>query len=139
MADSPQWTDFNESDPGISLLELFAFLTTGYLVMNGLGPLLERTGLMKRVVIVNVDGQPWREVGTLEAAGPDDCVFCLDPASGSVEFGDGEHGRVPSRSVETTTSCQYGAGALGIICGILVVCSLWSHSIWGRWRKRRRD
>jgi hypothetical protein len=24
--DSPEWTDFNESDPGVTLLELFAFL-----------------------------------------------------------------------------------------------------------------
>jgi hypothetical protein len=28
---SPQWTDFNESDPGITLLELFAFLTENLL------------------------------------------------------------------------------------------------------------
>ena len=25
-ADNPEWTDFNESDPGITLVELFAFL-----------------------------------------------------------------------------------------------------------------
>ena len=25
-ADAPEWTDFNESDPGVTLVELFAFL-----------------------------------------------------------------------------------------------------------------
>jgi hypothetical protein len=28
---SPQWTDFNDSDPGVTLLELFAFLTESLL------------------------------------------------------------------------------------------------------------
>ena len=32
---SPQWTDFNESDPGLTLLELFAFLTESLLYRKG--------------------------------------------------------------------------------------------------------
>jgi hypothetical protein len=31
MTDSPDWTDFNQSDPGITLLQLFAFLAAGLL------------------------------------------------------------------------------------------------------------
>ena len=37
---SPQWTDFNDSDPGVTLLELFAFLTESLLYREG--PLSER-------------------------------------------------------------------------------------------------
>jgi len=29
--DAPEWTDFNESDPGVTLVELFAFLTENLL------------------------------------------------------------------------------------------------------------
>jgi hypothetical protein len=32
---SPQWTDFNDSDPGVTLLELFAFLTESLLYRDG--------------------------------------------------------------------------------------------------------
>src|SRR3954471_20154818 len=32
---SPQWTDFNDSDPGVTLLELFAFLTESLLYREG--------------------------------------------------------------------------------------------------------
>ena len=31
----PQWTDFNDSDPGVTLLELFAFLTESLLYREG--------------------------------------------------------------------------------------------------------
>ena len=31
MASSPDWTDFNESDPGITLVEVFAFLACALL------------------------------------------------------------------------------------------------------------
>jgi len=37
---SPQWTDFNEHDPGVTLIELFAFLTESLLYREG--PLSER-------------------------------------------------------------------------------------------------
>ena len=31
----PEWTDYNESDPGVTLLELFAFLTESLLYREG--------------------------------------------------------------------------------------------------------
>ncbi len=44
---------------------------------------------------VHVDGERWRQVERLEGSGPDDPIFLLDPASGTVRFGDGEQGRRP--------------------------------------------
>jgi phage tail sheath protein FI len=32
---TPDWTDFNENDPGIALLELFAFITESLVYRNG--------------------------------------------------------------------------------------------------------
>jgi hypothetical protein len=33
----PDWTDFNESDPGITLLQLFDFLAEGLAYFTGIG------------------------------------------------------------------------------------------------------
>jgi hypothetical protein len=136
MTDSPEWTDSNQSDPGVSLLELFAFLLTGYFFMNALGPILERTGLMKRVVSVDGDGEAWTRVDSLDGMGPQARVFRVDPKTGSVEFGDGVHGRVPPRSVRIETSYRYGVGAFGAIGAVAVGCVGWFLSLWARWRRR---
>lgn len=37
----------------------------------------------------------WKQVDALEAAGPFDRVYDLDPEAGLVTFGDGKHGRIP--------------------------------------------
>ncbi|HSJ84061.1 MAG TPA: hypothetical protein VLA91_09625 [Acidimicrobiia bacterium] len=108
MASSPRWTDLNEPDPGISILELFAFLAAAYLSMTSLRSILVRTGLVRRTVTVVADGEPWTQVETLEDAGPDARVFRVDPPTGSIQFGDGAQGRVPSGSVIITSSYRYG-------------------------------
>lgn len=136
MASSPEWTDANQSDPGISLLELVAFLATGHLLMISLESILVRTGLVRRTVTVVVDGEPWTQIETLDA-GPDARVFRVDPATGSIQFGDGVKGKVPSGSVIITSSNRYGVGAAGAVGAIAVGCTLWAISIWGRWRRRR--
>jgi hypothetical protein len=74
MASSPQWTDLNEPDPGISILELFAFLAAAYLFMASLRSILVRTGLVRRTVTVVADGEPWTQLETL-GDGPDARVF----------------------------------------------------------------
>jgi hypothetical protein len=138
MADPPDWTDFNESDPGITLLELFAFVAVAYFFLTRLRPLLEAMGLVKRVVTVEVAGKPWSQVETLEDASPDAGVYHLDAESGSIQFGDGLHGGIPSGSVNIASRYRYGAGAVGAIGTILVLCGLWSISICRRCRRRRK-
>jgi hypothetical protein len=41
-----------------------------------------------------VEGRRWREVGSMPHAGPDDEMFVVDRDAGSMEFGDGVHGRL---------------------------------------------
>ncbi|NNC74847.1 MAG: hypothetical protein HKN93_04970 [Acidimicrobiia bacterium] len=41
---------------------------------------------------VTVDGTRWTRVHTLTASGPTDRHFVVDPGTGSITFGDGEHG-----------------------------------------------
>ena len=43
----------------------------------------------------------WREVESLDGAGPNDRVFEVDHARGTIRFGDGAHGRVPECASES--------------------------------------
>jgi hypothetical protein len=60
---------------------------------------------------VTVDGEPWTEVTSLDAAGPDDRVFVLDPTTGLVTFGDGEHGARPRVGAHVEATYRFGAGS----------------------------
>ncbi len=57
---------------------------------------------------VYVAGRPWSEVGNLAAAGPGARVYSLDPSTGGIEFGDGDHGLVPPAGAEVTASYESG-------------------------------
>lgn len=96
------WTDFNESDPGITFAEFFAFLAESlakradaiadeaYLAGGG-GRRLPEVG-------VEIEGEAWRRVPTLEASGPDDPHYVVDQrddGAAVIRFGDGEYGRRP--------------------------------------------
>lgn len=61
-------------------------------------------------VTVGFDGRSerWRLVTDLAEAGPQDAVYVLDPETGQVMFGDGEHGRRPL--AEAIVQVRYGAG-----------------------------
>jgi predicted phage baseplate assembly protein len=59
----------------------------------------------------------WTEVSTLDAAGPNDRVFALDPEAGVLTFGDGRRGRVPPLVVGAGTVVavryRWGGGIAG--------------------------
>ena len=67
--------------------------------------------------------QPFTETDDLFAAGPDDAVFELLPATGELLFGDGAHGRIPPPDDGSliggvpgnvrAQSYQFGGGASG--------------------------
>jgi hypothetical protein len=58
--------------------------------------------------------KPWRRVDDLLAAGPDEQVFELDPSSGTIIFGDGEHGQIPvAGSRLLAREYRFGGGAGG--------------------------
>lgn len=60
---------------------------------------------------------PWRETDRLESAGPEDRVFAMEYAQGTVCFGDGRHGRVPPDQADESVRVGYSTcdGALGNI------------------------
>lgn len=59
----------------------------------------------------------WTEVADLSSYGPNDRVFMLDPQSGQVTFGDGNHGALLPRGFRHVTALSYrvGRGAAGAV------------------------
>jgi alpha-N-arabinofuranosidase len=57
-------------------------------------------------VDLTVGGVRWRRVEDVSTAGPDSQVFTLNRASGSVRFGDGEHGAIPPKGTVVRASYQ---------------------------------
>lgn len=66
-------------------------------------------------VDVSINGQAWKEVGTFENHGSNDQVFTLDPTTGTIFFGDGEHGLIPPAGSTITATYRTGGGSAGII------------------------
>lgn len=132
---TPEWTDREDSDPGVTLLHLLAFAagTIGYwaAVRWAIG----RTGLRSRTTTVTVRGEPWRQIDKLEHAGPDDAVYRLDPVTGAVEFGSGDHGKKPDGSVTIMTRYRYGAGAVG---AVVAAGAVWTAGTWCLFKRTTR-
>jgi alpha-N-arabinofuranosidase len=57
---------------------------------------------------ITVSGVAWAETPDLSAAGPYDTVYELDPQSGEIRFGDGEHGRIPPLAAAIRASYESG-------------------------------
>ena len=120
----PDWTDQNRSDPGITLVELFAFLAVA--LAGGIAARWLRNRRSNPTFSVSVDGHPWHPVENLEEAGPDERVYRVNTETGTVEFGDGVHGRVPDRGVTIEASYEHGGGVAGAIGWMAsAVCLLW--------------
>jgi hypothetical protein len=109
-----RWTESQSDDPGIAMVELFAFLG------DTLSAYAERvanesylpTRRSKRAVHVQLDGHPWLAVATLDESGPDDPHFVAgvrEDGAVVVEFGDGVHGQRPP--VDGALRVSYGRGA----------------------------
>ncbi len=56
---------------------------------------------------------PWTVVADLGASGPDDAAFVLDPASGSLFFGNGVNGRIPGAGARLRVTYPVTQGVLG--------------------------
>ncbi len=79
---------------------------------------LSRTPVLAGSETVQVRGptgwETWTSTDDLALAGPDDPAYRLDPASGTVTFGDGIHGRIPlPGEAIRVLSYQVGGGARG--------------------------
>jgi hypothetical protein len=120
---APGWTDRNDADPGITMLEMLAFLAEGLQrdrgVVEGSAPTASRIVRAleayedEEALAVSVNGERWECAETLIDRGPDARVFTLDPATGSVVFGDGVHGKRPERGSAISVRYGEGGGAKG--------------------------
>src|SRR5499427_5965014 len=87
------WYDGDTHDPGVMLVDLLAFV--GDLLSLYEERLVDDAylGTSGRVrIAITVGGLPWREVASLQDAGPDDAVYVVsrqDDGSATVGFGDG--------------------------------------------------
>jgi Type VI secretion system/phage-baseplate injector OB domain len=106
------WTDSADSDPGVALLELFAFV--GDLLSSAterLGAEAHPGGGRGREIEVEVDGHPWHQVADLAGSGAEDAHFVVsrrDDGASVIEFGDGVHGRRPPS--DTSIGVRYRHG-----------------------------
>jgi predicted phage baseplate assembly protein len=58
--------------------------------------------------------QPWTLAQDFLSSGPDDQVFTLDPVAGTIQFGDGDRGLIPSPTAQVVAvTYRYGGGARG--------------------------
>ena len=93
------WTDTAGSDPGVALLELFAFV--GDLLTSHAERLAAEAhpgGGHRQEIEVEVDGHPWHQVTDLAGSGAEDPHYLVsrrDDGASVIEFGDGVHGRRP--------------------------------------------
>jgi hypothetical protein len=69
------------------------------------------------VLTIRADGgaEEWTEVENFIASGPEDRHFVLDHETGTVAFGDGEHGRRPEAGSEIEATYHRGVGAVVLV------------------------
>ena len=124
------WTDTTESDPGVALLELFAFLAEllsfqsdriadeAYLGTGHRQRPSGRRPTAATTATVEVDGRPWQRVTDLATSGPDDehyVVASRDDGATVIEFGDGVHGRQPPSGNSIGVGYRHGGGYVSVL------------------------
>jgi hypothetical protein len=120
-AQIPDWTDASPHDPGITVLELLAYLLDAAVSYSTIDHERAATAVARisdaasrlevpETADVTVDGDRWTRAARLDDVGPEDRVFSLD-AEGRVVFGDGVHGRRPVAG--SRIAYRSGAGADG--------------------------
>ena len=132
---SPGWTDTNDSDPGVTLVSLLAYLAeqlesrsaelpaSSRAAAARIGLQLARLDPDDAPVSVHVDGELWHAVSDLASAAPDAAVFTLDAANGALHFGDGVRGRRPADGARVSATFRTGGGRAGGV----------STTVVGRW------
>ncbi len=133
-AQSADWTDPNQHDPGITMLELLAYALDALVTYSTVDPqraapaLARINDAVSRVEIaspeVTVDGERWTPVAQLDDVGPDDRVYSID-SEGRVAFGDGVHGRRPPAG--SRVAYRSGVGASGDVA--VTVRTTWPLTI----------
>ncbi len=114
------WADSHSQDPGVALLELWAFLgdvLSAYQEAIANESALEPTGRGRPQVAVEVDGETWSEVPSLDTSGPADRHFVVSAQEGGrtvITFGDGERGRRPPEGATVRAEFRLGRRFVGV-------------------------
>jgi predicted phage baseplate assembly protein len=75
---------------------------------------VEPASVELRTEMPNGDAQQWTLKPDFLSSNPDDPVFTLNPGAGSIQFGDGDRGLIPSPTAQViATSYRAGGGARG--------------------------
>jgi len=129
---SPAWTDHDAAAAPVPRLiggVAVAMITLVY--WAALRNVLRNNWWRRYVTVVAADGIRWRRVDWLLEAGPTDPVYELDPSTGRVRFGDGEHGRSPPNGLTVTTRVRYSVGGILVrLCAAL----LWVDGVRRLWK-----
>jgi hypothetical protein len=130
------WTDAPEQDPGIALLELFAFLGDALSSYTDAVASESYLGSRRREadVGVEINGQDWQRVASLDESGPDDPHYLVtvgEDGSTVVEFGDGTRGRRPPSGGGLRVSYRAGRhfGSVVLQEGRVVLDSGWHDPV----------
>jgi hypothetical protein len=110
----PGWSDRRDHDPGITTLEIVAYLAeslrlshssveggaSAALILDALDGYDDR-----EPIVVRVNGERWQRTGHPSTEALDGKAFDLDHDTGTVTFGNGERGRIPDP--DSTISVRY--------------------------------
>ena len=117
---APGWTEETDADPGVTVLEIMAYLAEG-LRLNA-RPAHGRSFVAARIIealaaheepepiVVRVDREPWQRVPSLADADPGARVFTYDDVRGVIAFGNGVHGAVPGHGHAISVHYRSGLG-----------------------------
>jgi predicted phage baseplate assembly protein len=74
--------------------------------------------LTLQVVLPTGEAEIWQEVSDFLSSGSDDPHYRLNADSGTIQFGDGDHGRIPQAGSQVIAlEYRYGGGARGNLAG----------------------
>jgi hypothetical protein len=120
---APGWTDRNDADPGVTMLEMLAFLAESLQFQRGLvdggAPAASRIVEVfqayedEEPIAVRVKGERWERAESLVGRGPDARVFTLDAVTGMIAFGDSVHGKRPDPGSTISVRYRDGGGGRG--------------------------
>jgi hypothetical protein len=71
---------------------------------------LKNSPVLAEPVVILIDDKEWTEVVDFDVSGPCDCHFMVDHSSGLLQFGDGDHGRIPPVGEKNIIIASYRSG-----------------------------
>jgi hypothetical protein len=120
----PEWTERSDHDPGVTALEIAAYLAEGLRIDHGAieggasaaARIVDALDIYddREPIVVRVNGERWQRAPDGSGEVSDGRTFVLDEDTGTVTFGDGGRGRVPEPGSTISTRYRSGEGNTSI-------------------------